>query len=297
MSEVKVITANMALDNGDARRRYQGFNELVLSRDVRPDIIALQEVSWNPGKATLGALRTELGDQYSMKICPVYPNSEEEKGLVIISKYPITEHDKVKLSVGGKAIQLATIALPFERNLQVANVHMEASPLKEIKRKKKIKEIIEILAQNPEFAHLIVGDFNAERFFPSIKSIKKLGMSSIFDTLDTDSEYTYPTSIGRYDIVGHGYSKSRQYLAMKFLGQFITGDCSKSGLRKSVVDYIFHNEHIDPNFAQILDDTHNGEHLSDHRFIEAIMTLARASDYDTASPDESSELDTAALPA
>lgn len=297
MSSLEVITANMALDNGDARRRYEGFNDLVLGRNSKPDILALQEVAWHPGEATLGALRYELGQQYDMELCPIYPGSEEEKGLVIISKYPISEHKKVDLSVGGKAIQLATIELPFDRNLQIANVHMEASPLKEMKRKRKIKEIIDLLSQNPDLAHLIVGDFNAERYFPSVRTVKRLGMDSIFNTLKTGGEHTYPTSISPREIVGHGYSKRHQYEFMKALGQFMPGGkFSKSGLRESVVDYIFHNKHIQPESAQVLSDMYEGQHLSDHKFIAAIMTLVESSGYDMADLDELSELDTTVRP-
>lgn len=297
MSRLEIISANMALDNGDAQRRYLGFNDLILARDEKPDIVALQEVAWHPGEASLTALQLELGPEYSIEFCPIYPGSENEKGLVMISRYPVLEHKKVDLSVGGKAIQLATIELPTERDLQIANVHMEASPLKEGMRKKKTKEIVDVLAQNPDLAHMIVGDFNAERYFPSVRAVKKLGMDSIFNTLRTGDEHTYPTSIGPKEIVGHGYSKRHQYEFMKALGQFMPGGSfSKSGLRESVVDYIFHNKHIQPESAQVLSDMHDGQHLSDHKFIEAIMTLVDASDYDMADLDGLSELDTTAQP-
>lgn len=289
----------MALDNGDARRRYLGFNDLILARDEKPDIIALQEVAWRPGEASLSALCIKLGSEYKLEVCPVYAGVEDKKGSAIISRHPMTDHRKLDLPAGGKSVQLATIETPEGPQLQIANVHMEASPLKEVTRVKKLTQIIEFLSQNPEFAHLIVGDFNAERFFPSVRRVKKLGMSSVFDTLGAKSSPTYPTPLSSKELVGHGYSKPHQLHIMRALGQFITGDFSDdSGLRKSVVDYIFHNNLVQPISADVLPETHGGELLSDHRFLAASLLIGHrehSTGCDRENYDELPELDTAAL--
>lgn len=277
MSGLEIISANMALDSGDADRRYQGFNEFIMSRDTPPDVIAFQEVAWCPGEAALAALCIQLGSEYSLETCSAYPNKGNEKGLAIISRHPIIQHEKIDLPAGGKGVQLATIEPSSGPRLQLANVHMEASPLKEIKRLRKIRQIIELLSKNPELAQLVIGDFNAEKFFPSVRRVKKLGMSSVFDTLKTKHPNTYPTSLTQQELIGQGYSKSHQYHAMRILGQFICGEISDdSGLRRSVVDYIFHNNLIRPTSAEVLPESHEGEVLSDHHFIAATVQLEQA---------------------
>lgn len=301
MSGLEIISANMALDSGDARRRYEGFNELILGRESSPHIVVLQEVAWHPGEASLGALCGRLGPEYNMKTCPVYPGKADKKGSAIISRYPIVDHQRIETAIGGKSIQLATIEIPGSPLLQVANVHMEASPLKEVVRLKKVKQLIDLLSENPEIAQLIIGDLNAERFFPSVRRISKLGMSSVFDTLDMESTPTYPTPLSGRQLVDHGYSKSHQFQFMKALGQFITGKISSdSGLRKSVVDYIFHNGLVSPISAEVMAELHDGEILSDHRFLSALVHLdhkAQIIDYGTSDCNELPEPDTVAQPA
>lgn len=274
MAGLELVSANLALNNGNSSERLHNFHESCLELTNPPDVIALQEVNWKFGEVALRALCIDLGPEYNLETCPSYPGKEDEKGIAIISKHPVVDTEHLEFEAGGKSAQLVTIQLKDGETCQIVNIHMEASPLKEIQRVRKVKELLERLSQNSNVAQIVTGDFNAETYFPCIRVLRKLGMSSVFDTLKVRSPHTYPTPLSKDELIGGGYSKPHQFHIMRVLGNLVPGQKSESGLRQSVVDYIFHNGQVRPTSAGAIFHPEYGKApWSDHRGLMSSLEL------------------------
>jgi endonuclease/exonuclease/phosphatase (EEP) superfamily protein YafD len=111
-STIRVMTTNVRSDNRDIRALA-----IVLERE-QPDIVALQELS-GPLASSIG---TTLRKRYPHQVLVPQAPPRTDKGMGILSRYPIACSTAPRMGEAECACQLMTIDV-FGGSIQVVNVH------------------------------------------------------------------------------------------------------------------------------------------------------------------------------
>ncbi len=250
-SATEVIFVNAALGNGDAEERLGLMADACVAMpgrpEVRPDIVAIQEVLLDPGRMALEGLCERLGPEYRLWMAPVYPGKEAEKVVAVVTRLPVERNVMVGYQGRGKRAQIVELQDDNGADLVLANAHMESSPLKEYRRMYKLARLARRLeAKYPGVSQLATIDFNALPGFPSVKLFKALGFVSAYESVyGHEPHHTYPTPLSAEEILAGGYSTPHQFQALttlasglKIVGCLPEERQSPSGLIRYTVDTI-----------------------------------------------------------
>jgi endonuclease/exonuclease/phosphatase family metal-dependent hydrolase len=268
----KLVTTNMSINNGDVERRYNDFNAYCAG--AKPDIITVQEVSADVGFSALQSLAKALGHDYTFYYDEVYPGQEDTQGVGVVTRLEAKNEPRIFDSGHGRNLfQVIGLSAEGNRQLMLANVHMEAHLFLDRVRRRKIESLITRLG--PGGAHILAGDFNAIPRFPSIKYLSKRYRSAHKDVHGREPSHTYPTDLGEDLLLNNGDATRRQIMLMKLGAKA----CQKaenrrpSGLPRVVADYVFVNQLVRVDSARLTG--HDEAHLahSDHRGLEIDFAL------------------------
>jgi endonuclease/exonuclease/phosphatase family metal-dependent hydrolase len=235
---VDLLSVNMSINNGDPEKRWTAFLDYFLK--YQPDVGAIQEVSSDVGLSSLELLHQKLGPDYEMKYETVYPGQEDEQGVAVISRIPITKSEQTQIDEGRNQIQVVDLRTGGNKDLVVANAHLEAFPWQEFMRMRKLGKLAQVLEVDfPDYAKVIAGDFNSMPFMPTVKNLKKQGYQSAFEAIyGTEPSYTYPTLVGK-DLVDERYVKPQEYMFYETLGKVMPSTRRiGSKLAHMAIDYI-----------------------------------------------------------
>lgn len=133
-----------------------------LMQRINPDIIAVQEVDHQWGARSnfqkqLEWLSKELG--MNAAFGPTLRKGEGQYGMGILSKYPITRVENIKLS--GELEQRGVLNVEVQIGKQMLsfwNTHLGLSPED---RRRQINQIVELTKGHP-VPHILLGDFNVD---------------------------------------------------------------------------------------------------------------------------------------
>jgi endonuclease/exonuclease/phosphatase family metal-dependent hydrolase len=168
-----VATWNVWWRFGAWRERREAIATLL--RQVRPDILGLQEV-WAEDEDNLAArLATALGMEWTWSPSPNaepwhqrLEGSTATVGNAILSRWPIAEHAELTLpsAPGAPASRTALLALietPAGR-LPFATTQLDSAPWDSALRCKQVRALVEFAAGHDrgEFPLVVAGDMNAE---------------------------------------------------------------------------------------------------------------------------------------
>ena len=174
-----------------------------LIRDISPDIITLQEVASdtesNKGIHVAEELNERLGWNYVFvpEIVPSFPG--KEVGNMIISKYPITDHESIDLiqgepteAVSTKVYLEATIDLEgLELHVGTTHITYDAKYHPTEQRTMEEEKLREILKQK-ESNYIFTGDLNnkpSSIFITELsKQFKNAGPAFEYNTANTKNE-------------------------------------------------------------------------------------------------------------
>jgi endonuclease/exonuclease/phosphatase family metal-dependent hydrolase len=267
----KLITTNMSINNGDVQRRYYYFSQHCL--EARPDIIAVQEISADEGFQALQGLAAALGHDYKFFYDEVYPD-QDTQGVGVVTQLEVKDRQIFDTEHGRNQFQVLELLAESDRQLLLANVHMEAHLLLDISRRRKLISLISHL--NPDKPQIIAGDFNAVPRLPSIKLISKSHRSAHSAVHGHEPSHTYPTDLGEDLLLNNGDANRRQLLAMRLAATIFQKPENRrpSGLPRMVVDYAFVNRFVQVKAAAIIG--HDEAHLahSDHRGLEVDFAIS-----------------------
>lgn len=268
----KLVTTNMSINNGDVERRYYDFSSYCLS--AQPDILAVQEVSDDFGRPALNSLTKALGPDYIHEYARVYPGQEDTQGVSIVTRLDIKESHIQDFEHGGNKFHLLRLLVESDRQMILANVHLEAHLFKEILRRRKLASLIDRL--NPYVPQVLAGDFNALANYPSLKQLRRTYHSAYVDVHGRQPTHTYPTDLGEELLLHGGDANRRQIFAMKLAARVFQKAENRrgSGLPSVVIDHIFLNRYVQAHTAKVIGHDDIDTVHSDHRGLEVAFSVS-----------------------
>lgn len=262
--ELSVITWNTYMLPAIARKTNQVERAKLIGEQLNQwdhDVVCLQEMFHKRArKKVIEALKEKY---------PYYKRANKNSlfkvssGLVVFSKYPITDHYyekyKEKTSIekyAKKGLQRVIIELPNGQKIQVFNTHLQAKSNEECKEVRKTQ--VEQIKNNilPNFPTIFCGDFN-------IKKDDKESYRHLITTLGAqDGEFIGETKITG----GDPTNELRHGRSSKDVGK--------------IIDYILSYKN---DLVKVLDrETKkiviNGQTLSDHNFVQAKIKINEKKD-------------------
>ncbi|MEK7059774.1 MAG: endonuclease/exonuclease/phosphatase family protein [Patescibacteria group bacterium] len=281
---LELVSVNMALDHGDPEERWRLFETACLELPRRPDIIAIQEVAWEPGAMALNSLRLQLGSDYKLELGHVYEGQEDQKGAAVLTRVPIKTSQTVALKGTKKHAQVVGFGGEGASNLVLANLHLEASPKDELRRAYKLAELVDYLEAGYGLTpQAIAGDFNALPWFPSVRMMRLLGFKSAFEAVHgSEASHTYPTPLSAEEMLTGNFSMPHQFRSLRTAARILSAvgvigehQRSASGLTRYPVDFVFTKGTVAPLDAGLIHDDTNGRRpFSDHYGIRTTLQLA-----------------------
>ena len=200
MSEFSVVTLNMLddLSRWDARRDVM----LAQMNAIRPDIIALQEVSLHKGESTAQWLAEELNRQdeppdpgYQVFPKPVEKTSQQEN-LAVLSRWPIKHNEDIPLDDENYVAQFVSVRVD-EFTIFLVNVlfYHEDEKGSDVEQDQ-IEQLLDFLdGQSYKPPVLICGDFGSTPDSPPIKMMHKYFDSAYRQVHGQEPDHTYPTPL------------------------------------------------------------------------------------------------------
>lgn len=271
----RILTTNMAINRGNPESRYHRFSEYCL--ETRPDIIAVQEVSADLGKKALQGLTKALGSGYEFHYAQIYPGQEQTQGAGVVTRLlPVKDHILFDPEPGRNRFQVLDLTAEDDQPLLLANVHAEAHPLMDPVRLRKLRVLMRHL--NPNVPQVLAGDFNAVPRFGSIRHVKRTHASAHHHVHGREPSHTYPTDLGEHLLLNEGDATSRQLRLMRLGARLFQDPANRrsSGLPRMVADYIFVNHYVKVNYIGLTGHEEIELGHSDHRGLEADLTLLAA---------------------
>ena len=154
------------------KRLLNDLENIFFRKDI--DIICLQEV-WNTNfKKKLISIAQKNNWNYAIPSNKKKYFIGENSGLVIFSKYTISEqrihiykNSKGACSLSNKSAQYVKIQLNTNKEINVINTHLQSSHLNHYQdfRKTTIKQLEELISNSPYKNSLVVGDINLDYDF------------------------------------------------------------------------------------------------------------------------------------
>ena len=187
---IKVMCYNIyGARNTDGARDLNRIIEVINAK--KPDIIGLQEVDRKTSRIQGRDIPQEMSEATGM--AHVFRKAISfgggEYGLAILSKFPISDVEAVKLPGSGEAriALLATVETKSGKKLRVLNTHLDYGADQD----KQVKEIEELIKDQK--VHIAMGDFNIRHTDDKIKGVYKL-LNEAFE----NSKYlgTIPVTVG-----------------------------------------------------------------------------------------------------
>jgi len=164
MSTVRLLTWNIWGKNTDWQAREGAL--LAVIADVGADIVAVQEAWTDPSGSTQTArLACALGFAHHLQ---ADPPPVRDRGLGVLTRWPITDHDTIPLTAGGEPDEhrialRVTIAAPAG-NLPLITTHLNWRLDHTAVRQQQVRQIIGIAARHEDDGALpavVCGDLNA----------------------------------------------------------------------------------------------------------------------------------------
>ncbi|WP_103501139.1 MULTISPECIES: endonuclease/exonuclease/phosphatase family protein [unclassified Streptomyces] len=187
MVPVRILTWNLWWRFGPWEERRKAI--LAVLREVRPDVIALQEV-WSAGPDNLAALladELELECVFAPAGVPPHWHGHTDPsvgvGNAVLSRWPIAESEVRALpDAGGPAegrVALYTLIDAGAARVPLLTTHLHAVPTGSAVRVAQVSELARFIAEvrgRGDFPAVVTGDFNAEpdsdelRLFGGVKT-------------------------------------------------------------------------------------------------------------------------------
>lgn len=278
----ELLSVNMSLANGDAEARWHLFGDVCERLEDKPDVIAFQEVAWDPGKKMLEVIRDRLGSAYKISTAPVYEGKEDEKGSAVITRTPIKSEGIVQLP-GYQYAQVLRLGYRGGGDFALANVHYEAHPWFSKLRVEKSVELTEHLREDfRDMPHVIAGDLNVLPDWAPVRELRERGFRSAYQEANgQEPDHTYPTNLTKEEILEGGYSKPYEFYFLRAAGKILKysrqlseDQISPSGLIRYPVDFIMVNGRVPVVSSGLLHDGSNGHRpFSDHFGLRASLDL------------------------
>ena len=175
--------------NPDGARDLNRILEVINAK--KPDILALQEVDYKNSRINNRNIPQEISD--ATKMTYVFRKTINfaggEYGLALLSKFPISDVEAIKLPGRGEAriALLATVKTKSGRNLRLLNTHLDHKSDQD----KQVKVIEELIKKQK--IDLAMGDFNIRHTDDKIKDVYKL-LDEAFE--DVKNFGTIPVKVG-----------------------------------------------------------------------------------------------------
>lgn len=208
---IRIITINTWKCDGQYKLRLQALANGL--KELKPDLVALQEVFYAPGAHadTLGYLADTLQMPYSFAPARYKVRNFDGKpsksysGLGIISSLPILQTDALALpehpADGQRIAMRAIIDLP-ENKLNLVNTHLTHLRGQEELREAQLKCILDEWYANPKEVFWICGDFNATPGAEAMGLLYQAGLNDVFavNRKVEGRTFSYPATIGTSSI-------------------------------------------------------------------------------------------------
>ncbi len=257
----RLVTTNMSINNGDVERRYHSFS--AYCQEAQPDIIAVQEISADHGFAALQGLTAVLGDGYRFYYEPIYPGQENTQGVGVVTRLSVNQNWVFDPECGRNKFQVLELLAESNRRLLLANIHLEAHLLLDLRRKRKLKRLVGEL--DSEAPQVLAGDFNAIPRWPSIRYLSRDYRSAHFMVHGAEPTHTYPTDLGE-ELLQNGDASPLQLFMMKAIARACQRreDRRPSGLPRMVIDHVFLNGLVRALDARVVGHEAIDQAFSDH---------------------------------
>lgn len=201
MSEFSVVTLNMLddLSRWDARRDVM----LTQMNALRPDIVALQEVAFQKGKATAQWLAEQLNQQeeppsppYQVHLSPGEKKESAQRRLAVLSRWPVKRNLQIPLDDKNHTAQFLNVRVDgFTILLVNLLFYHEDEKDSDIDEKQIEKLLVFLDEQSYKPPVLICGDFGSTPDSPVIQALRKYFNSVYHQVHGREPEYTYPTPL------------------------------------------------------------------------------------------------------
>lgn len=187
---ISVLTLNLWGTNGPVERRLELLTHYLDA--TRPDIVAFQEVRFLKGRS-LSDLIAEACGYPSRHYDRSWGTGDEEEGLAVLSRHPLTASPPVPLPDQGRGLprQLQRVEIHVDgRSLLVANTHLAFRRRHGRLRLQQVRRILEVLRNGSDSpddagaddAHgrndpgterpmILAGDLNASAWSPAVRRL------------------------------------------------------------------------------------------------------------------------------
>lgn len=128
--------------------------------EIRPDIVALQEVEYFRSPEELDFLRLDAG--YHLLLGPTIVAGDEHYGNVLLSRYPVTAQRKIDLSLPGRE-ERGAIDVDLDcrgEQIRVIATHFGLTPYERREQAKNLLDAIDKKTNSQECITLLMGDMN-----------------------------------------------------------------------------------------------------------------------------------------
>lgn len=234
---MKVVTINILADLSlwEERRPLlvKGLSE------IRPDILALQEVNLRENVAVWLAEKLDLPH---IHISPKSGNAGDWEGIAILSRFPLERHATLDLRYQNRVAQVVQIQSGSQPVL-FANGHFYWQPGESDKRLGQVERFQEWLAEAAarlgDPAIVVCGDFNALPEYKSIQKMRSRFTSAYAAIHGREPEYTSPTPlpVSKLFMLRTGLDFLGDIDVIQLLTEF-------RKVWKGTLDYLFVNERL-----------------------------------------------------
>jgi endonuclease/exonuclease/phosphatase family metal-dependent hydrolase len=170
--------------------------------DLRPDLIAMQEVSLKGNSSNAHWLAQELNQRktddealYNLYLCPRTGNKENAEGIAILSRFQVKRHEILDLLTQNRVAQLVEFRIEGQL-LMMVNGKFFWNPGEAPERKAQIELLLDWLdAQPAEIPVIVAGDFNGDPKTVSIELMREYFDSAHRAVHGEEPEFTCPTPL------------------------------------------------------------------------------------------------------
>lgn len=197
--------------------------------ELRPHVVALQEVSLAPNNAEW--IADQLGG-FGMEVCSGTARRTDREGLAILTRCPVLAHDRMTFGHQGRVAQRVVIQHAGAR-WTICNAHLHWSMRDDRTRRAQVARLLGWLA--PGTATVLCGDFNAPPRYRAVATIRERFVWTQEPPHTAGVRPTFPTALRR----GPGARHKLRSAAVYALGPLLH---RRRERWQDVLDYIF----VDP---------------------------------------------------
>ncbi len=192
---MKIITLNLRFTADRWQERFPMIVDLL--HDEQPDFVGLQEVALKIQQAHLiqGALNyLNPSTPYKLRVA----DDTFEPAILanaILSRYPITEHERICLPVNFRVAQRITVEV-HGMPVTIANTHLHHKPYRdETIRLPQMQAVVDWLVHTSDHPTILVGDFNARPETETVAYARQYFQSAFASIHGLEPEKTFPTPL------------------------------------------------------------------------------------------------------